>query len=117
MGVRGAYSVLTSALENLNNIYQPMNRSYDLPFQGDEELQNAWLEWEQHRKEKKQKLTPLSVKKQLKFLTGRSKAEIIAIIDQSIMNGYQGLFELKKPLQPQMKVIKFTIDDLNQKTG
>jgi hypothetical protein len=61
----------------------------------DEQLQNAWIEWEQHRKEKKQKLTPLSVKKQLKFLDGRSKQEIIAIIDQSIMNGWTGLFELK----------------------
>lgn len=64
------------------------------PF-SDEQLQNAWIEWEQHRKEKKQKLTPLSVKKQLKFLDGRSKEEIIAIIDQSIMNGWTGLFELK----------------------
>jgi hypothetical protein len=61
----------------------------------DEQLQNAWCEWEQHRKEKKQKLTPLSVKKQLKFLDGRSKEEIIGIIDQSIQNGWTGLFELK----------------------
>jgi hypothetical protein len=61
----------------------------------DKELQNAWIEWEQHRKEKKQKLTPLSVKKQLRFLQGRSKLEIISIIDQSIMNGWTGLFELK----------------------
>jgi hypothetical protein len=66
----------------------------DNPFT-DQELANAWIEWEQHRREKKQKLTPLSVKKQLKFLTGRSKIEIIAIIDQSIMNGWTGLFELK----------------------
>lgn len=71
-----------------------MNTNTINPFT-DEDLKNAWQEWEQHRKEKKQKLTPLSVKKQLKFLEGRSKAEIIAIIDQSIMNGWTGLFNLK----------------------
>jgi hypothetical protein len=71
-----------------------MSKDYTIPFE-DQELINAWSEWEQHRKEKKQKLTPLSVKKQLKFLQGRVKSEIIAIIDQSIMNGWTGLFELK----------------------
>lgn len=67
------------------------------PFLEDEQLGTAWTEWEQHRKEKKQKLTPLSVKKQLKFLLefNRTKEEIIAIINQSIMNGWTGLFELK----------------------
>lgn len=91
-----------------------MKQEYTIPFE-DQELITAWSEWEQHRKEKRQKLTPMSVKKQLKFLEGRPKEEIIAIIDQSIMNGYQGLFELKKPLQAPMKVVKFTIEDLNQK--
>lgn len=71
-----------------------MSKDYTIPFI-DQELIDAWAEWEQHRKEKKQKLTPLSVKKQLKFLQGRSNQEIIAIIDQSIMNGWTGLFELK----------------------
>lgn len=66
----------------------------DLPF-SDEELRNIWSEWEQHRKEKKQKLTPMSVKKQLKFLHGRSSKEIIEIIEQSIRNGWTGLFEIK----------------------
>lgn len=70
-----------------------MSNESNIPFE-DQELQTAWIEWEQHRKEKRQKLTPLSVKKQLKFLQGRSKAEIIAIIDKSIMNGWTGLFEL-----------------------
>lgn len=67
----------------------------------DQELQAAWSEWEQHRKEKKQKLTPLSIKKQLRFLQGRSKLEIISIIDQSIMNGWTGLFELKNKTNGQ----------------
>ena len=71
-----------------------MSKEHTIPFE-DQELIDAWQEWEQHRKEKKQKLTPLSIKKQLKFLHGRGKSEIIAIIDQSIMNGWTGLFELK----------------------
>lgn len=71
-----------------------MKQTFDIPFTDDDVLQ-VWSEWEQHRKEKKQKLTPMSVKKQLKFLHGRSSKEIIEIIEQSIRNGWTGLFEIK----------------------
>lgn len=74
----------------------------DIPF-SDEDLRNIWAEWEQHRKEKKQKLTPMSVKKQLKFLHGRSSKEIIEIIEQSIRNGWTGLFEIKGNGKQQTK--------------
>jgi len=60
-----------------------------------EDVQSAWLEWEQYRKEKKQKLTPSTAKKQMQFLSGRPGSEAIAIINQSITNGWTGLFELK----------------------
>jgi len=72
--------------------------TFDVPFT-DDELLDIWSEWEQHRKEKKQKLTPMSVKKQLKFLAGRSNQEIITIIEQSIRNGWTGLFEIKNGKQ------------------
>jgi len=55
---------------------------------------DAWNEWEQFRKEKKQKLLPSTIKKQIQFLAGRADAEVIAIINQSITAGYTGLFEL-----------------------
>jgi len=60
-----------------------------------EDVQAAWVEWEQYKKEKKQKLTPSTAKKQMAFLGGRAGPEAIAIINQSITNGWTGLFELK----------------------
>ncbi len=60
-----------------------------------EDVQAVWVEWENYKKEKKQKLTPSTAKKQMQFLGGRSGPEAIAIINQSITNGWTGLFELK----------------------
>jgi hypothetical protein len=54
----------------------------------------VWNEWVQFRKEKKQKLTPTSIKRQLKFLTEHQK-DYKAIIEASIQNGWTGLFALK----------------------
>jgi hypothetical protein len=56
----------------------------------------VWDEWVQFRKEKKAALTPTTIKKQIQFLGGRGDPEIIAILNQSMTNGYTGLFELKK---------------------
>lgn len=67
----------------------------DFPFELTSPLGIAWLEWEQFRFEKKQKLVPSTILRQLKFLGGRPDSEAIAIIDQSIKNGWTGLFELK----------------------
>ena len=55
----------------------------------------VWEEWEEYRKQKRAKLTPLSVKHQIKFLSNFSEAVAIQIIQQSIQNGWTGLFELK----------------------
>jgi hypothetical protein len=60
------------------------------------EVQSVWVEWEKYRKEKRQKITPSTAKKQMQFLGARAAPEIIAIINQSITNGWTGLFELKK---------------------
>lgn len=65
-----------------------------VPFLG--EVLKTWLEWEKFRKEKKQKITPTSVKKQIQFLGGRGDPEIIAILNRSMTNGWTGLFELPK---------------------
>lgn len=62
----------------------------------DLETQKAWADWEQFRKELGKKITPSTAKKQIQFLGGRAGPEIIAIINQSITNGWTGLFELKK---------------------
>ena len=54
----------------------------------------GWQEWVDYRKEIKKKMTPSTVNKQVKFLSGRTAQEQQAIIDQSITNGWTGLFEV-----------------------
>lgn len=54
----------------------------------------VWIDWVQYRKEKKSKLTPSSIKSQLKFLSENQK-DHVAIIEKSIQNGWAGLFPLK----------------------
>lgn len=73
-------------------------KGYEVPFTEGTAVHQAWKEWEQFRKEKKQTLKPTTVKHQLKFLGGKSDAEIIAILNQSIKNGWTGLFEIKTNL-------------------
>lgn len=57
----------------------------------------AWEEWKAYRKEKKKKLTPTTIKKQLAQLEQwhNEGQDILAIINQSIAAGWQGLFEQK----------------------
>lgn len=55
----------------------------------------AWSKWEVYRKEIKKKLTTSSVRQQIAFLE-KNQADHIEIINTSIMNGWTGLFPLKK---------------------
>ncbi len=57
--------------------------------------QEAWSEWVQFRKEIKKKLVQTTINRQLKFLE-KHKADHILILEQSIQNGWQGLFKVKK---------------------
>ena len=57
------------------------------------EFREAWGQWQMHRKQKRQKLTAMTVAKQLKFLA--TQPNPVAVIDQSIEKGWTGLFELK----------------------
>jgi hypothetical protein len=54
----------------------------------------AWGNWEKHRREIRKKLTPSTKKSQLKMLE-RNKANHVQIIENSIQNGWTGLFEIK----------------------
>ena len=56
----------------------------------------AWAEWEKLRKESKKKLTPESIKKQLGDLEKMGEAIAIQSINESIKNGWQGLFQPKQ---------------------
>lgn len=54
-----------------------------------------WEAWQQHRKEKREPVTPLACEHQLKDLSEWGEARAIAAIHHSIKNGYQGIFEPK----------------------
>jgi hypothetical protein len=64
----------------------------DLPFES-EDFAEAWNDWVVYRKEKKKKLTPSTIKMQLKKLEGIGEVRAIKMIAYSIGNGWEGLFE------------------------
>lgn len=70
-----------------------------LPFKSPE-FELIWKEWLQYRKEARIKnYTPTGLKRLFKWLGEQSagdEAVAIAIIDQSLTKGWQGLFELKQ---------------------
>lgn len=53
----------------------------------------AWLEWEQHRKELRKKLTPTSIRRQIEVLAEMGPQRAIAAIRHSISQGWTGIFE------------------------
>ena len=83
-------------------------RAFELPFDSDNFL-NSWIEWEQFRRELKKKITPSTAKKQLKFLGARAEPEAIEIINQSITNGWTGLFEIKKDGKQKIEANKHSL--------
>jgi hypothetical protein len=56
----------------------------------------AWEEWQTYRKQKRQKLTDVSIKKQIEFLASIGVQDAIISINESIRNGYAGLFPVKQ---------------------
>lgn len=58
------------------------------------EFKAKWTEWVKYRKEKHQPLKESTVKSQVKFLA-LHPAEAVEMIEQSIRNGWTGIFELK----------------------
>lgn len=68
-----------------------------------EAFSNSWCEWIEHRKQKKSKVTESMAKKQLKFLGQFSVIESISSLENSMMNGYTGLFEPKQILKKESR--------------
>ena len=64
-----------------------------------DEFKEIWSEWVDHRSEIRHKLTPTSAKRQMKFLEKHTETDAIKIIDRSIMQGWQGLFDLPKDME------------------
>lgn len=74
-------------------------RAYEIP--GTINLK-AWGQWEKHRRQIKKKLTALSAQKQINLLV-KHIDDHEAIIEQSIQNGWTGLFELKGDKPPRVQ--------------
>ncbi len=88
-------------------IVKTLTKEQEKPKKQDNEIQlpgwldkEAWNEWQQYRKEIKKKLTPITIKQQLKFLE-KNKSDHIEIINTSISNGWTGLFPIKKQYKSQ----------------
>ncbi len=67
----------------------------DLPFSS-EAFSKAWQSWIDYRKELKKPLKDATVKAQWREFAKWGEAKAIASIEQSIKNGWQGLFEPNK---------------------
>lgn len=72
------------------------------PALASENFRQAWDRWGQFRKETKHKLTPSTEEKQLKKLAAWGEAQAIASIEQSIEQGWQGLFEPRANGKPKV---------------
>ena len=74
----------------------------------DETLQKEWEAWQQHRRERRNALTPIARGRQLNKLRKIGVERAVAALRHSIENGYQGIFEprdrqVKNPLWAYQK--------------
>lgn len=79
------------------------------------EFIEAWQLWNQHRKEKRVKITPTANKMQLKKLAEMGVDRAIAAINHSIAGGYQGIFEESNKGKPQQKSSDDVYKELEEK--
>jgi hypothetical protein len=75
------------------------------------EFRTAWIEWQQHRKEIKKKMTPLAGKRTLIKLNKYTVGTAIRMLNYSIEQGYTGVFEVRG----DMSIKKSTKQDLKEK--
>ena len=73
--------------------------------------QAAWSEWIEYRKQSKKKMTPATVTKQTMFLAQYDKVIQAIIINQSIQNGWAGLFEPKEKTNGAASTRKTSLRD------
>ena len=61
----------------------------------------TWAEWLKYRRSIRKKVEPFGARRQLNFLARHDMDDAVAIMEQSMMMGWQGLFELDKDKQPR----------------
>jgi hypothetical protein len=82
------------------------------------EVETAWSEFVEHRKEKhKTPYTERGLKGQAKFLSGFDAATIVAMIDKSIRNGYDGIHEIHSGNSVGTSAIRTALNNLSQDTS
>lgn len=97
VGESGPIQINNSIQTNINTNTQPVEF---LIFE-DDESNEAWKEWLQYRKEKKKSVTGRTKEMQIRLLQSLTPQERIACINQSITQGWTGLFEVKIPKKQQ----------------
>jgi DNA-binding MarR family transcriptional regulator len=82
----------------------------------DDKSNEAWGRWVKYRKEIRKPLSPSTTKSQIAKLNAQAPHTRAEIIDRSIENGWQGLFELPKPKKSGMSEDEFLkqLDALNK---
>jgi hypothetical protein len=78
-----------------------------------QEFRESWARWTQHRKEIKKPLTPTTIKTQIKKLSSHSARVAAAMLEQSIENGWRGIFDLKEDAkdEPALKGYTYVGDE------
>lgn len=101
----GNKQVTTSKEIKNNKNIKNIRKEIELPFTS-QSFSEAWERWKKHRAEIKHKLTPSTEQSQLKKLSQFSESEAIAMIDQSIEHGWQGLFPVQKSYKSPIQKTK-----------
>lgn len=65
-----------------------------------ENFLQAWRDFKEHRRQMRNSMTPLAQEKMLKKLDGSSVETAIAMLEQSIINGWTGVFEPNSNKRP-----------------
>lgn len=60
------------------------------------EFLQAWKEWQSYRRQTRKTLTEFTIRKQLGFLSSIGATDAVISINESIKNGYMGLFPVKQ---------------------
>lgn len=83
-----------------------------LPIDAEQSFIIAWCEWVDFRKEIKKKLTTSTAIKQITFLLNQPNP--IKCINQSIQNGWTGLFEVSQKQAGKIVQNEYTYQELNE---
>ncbi len=85
------------------------------------EMQDAWDDWQRHRREKKKPLTATAAKRQMAKLVKMGHDRALAALEHSLSNGWDGIFEPKedgrakpKPTPTKPKVAQPTVQSFER---